>query len=115
MKTLRNHSLRFLLLTGLWVCLTLLAGCATTADKDANADNPEAVLAQAKQAYQEQQYQEVFQLLYPLAVKGNGQAQYVLGYLYYYGLGLEKNEQQAMAWIQRAAAQGNEKALQALQ
>ncbi|MGD8590829.1 MAG: hypothetical protein PVG22_18555 [Chromatiales bacterium] len=115
MKTLRNHPLRLLLLAGLWVGLTLLAGCATTADKNADIDNPEAVLAQAKQAYHAQQYKEVFQLLYPLAVKGNDQAQYVLGYLYYYGLGLEKNEQQAMAWIQRAAAQGNKKALQALQ
>jgi hypothetical protein len=103
------------MIIGFCVVLSLIAGCATTSDKSANADSPEAVLAQAKQAYQEQKYKEVFQLLYPLAAAGNDQAQYVLGYLYYYGLGLEKNEQQGMVWIQRAAAQGNKKALQALQ
>ena len=114
MKTIRNRSLKFLLLVGLCVGLTLLAGCATTANKATNAD-PDVVLNQAKLAYKEQKYQEVFQLLFPLAVAGNDQAQYALGYLYYYGLGLEKNEQQAMNWIQRSAAQGNKKALQALQ
>ena len=114
MKTLLPRSLRLLLLVGLCVSLTLLAGCASMA-KQTNTDNPEAVLAQARQAYENQKYQEVFQLLFPLAMAGNDQAQYVLGYLYFYGLGVEKNEQQAMAWIQRAAAQGNKKALQALQ
>jgi TPR repeat protein len=114
MNTIRSRSAKFLLI-GLYLILSLVAGCATTSNKNAHADNSEAILAQAKQAYQEQKYQEVFQLLYPLAAAGNDQAQYVLGYLYYYGLGLEKNEQQGMVWIQRAAAQGNKKALQALQ
>jgi TPR repeat protein len=92
----------------------LLGGCATTTQKDAQTENPELILAQAKKAYFEQQYQEVFQLLFPLAVTGNDQAQYVLGYLYHHGLGVEKNDQQAMNWIQRAASQGNKKALEAL-
>jgi len=113
MKTLRTPLLRFLLTLGLCLGLTLLSGCATQPNTQANADD--AVMAQAKQAYKQQQYQEVFQLLYPLAVSGNDQAQYVLGYLYFYGLGMEKNEKLAMDWIQRAAAQGNKKALQALQ
>lgn len=113
MKTLRSCFIRFLL--GCF-CLTLLllGGCATTTQKDAQTENPELILAQAKKAYFEQQYQEVFQLLFPLAVAGNDQAQYVLGYLYHHGLGVEKNDQQAMNWIQRAASQGNKKALEAL-
>ena len=114
MKTLRSRSPKFLFIA-LCLILSLVAGCATTTDKHTNALNSEAVLAQAKQAYHEQKYQEAFQLLYPLAAAGNDQAQYALGYLYYYGLGLEKNERQGMVWIQRAAAQGNKKALQALQ
>jgi TPR repeat protein len=114
MKISRFYSPRTLLF-GACLALSLLAGCATTGDKSSDAGDPEAVLAEAKAAYKEQRYLEAFQLLFPLAVAGNDQAQYALGYLYFYGLGLEKNEQQAMAWIQRAAAQGNKKALQALQ
>ncbi len=113
MKTLRTRITR--LLTGC-LCLTLLllAGCSTTTQKNTQTGNPEVILEQAKKAYFEQKYQEVFQLLFPLAVAGNDQAQYVLGYLYHHGLGVEKNEQQAMNWIQRAATQGNKKALEAL-
>ena len=114
MKIIRFHSPRNLFI-GLCLSLSLLAGCATNTNKSSDSQDPDAVLTQAKLAYKEQQYHEAFQLLLPLAVAGNDQAQYALGYFYYYGLGLEKNEQQAITWIQRAAAQGNKKALQALQ
>ena len=72
-------------------------------------------MKQARDAYASKDYQRVFQLTFPLAATGNDQAQYTLGYLYFHGLGTAKDERQAMNWIQRAAAQGNKKALQALQ
>ncbi|MEN8178064.1 MAG: sel1 repeat family protein [Pseudomonadota bacterium] len=91
----------------------ILSGCVSSEEKEA-MNNPQYILGQAKQAYFENNYRLVFQLLFPLAAKGNDQAQYTLGYLYHHGLGVEKNDQQAMNWIQRAAAQGNKKALEAL-
>jgi TPR repeat protein len=91
----------------------LLSGCSS-AQKRAQESDPQYILEQARQAYFRKEYRQVFQMLFPLAAAGNGQAQYTLGYLYHYGLGVEKNDQQAMQWIQRAATQGNKKALEAL-
>ena len=88
-------------------------GCATKADTKQQQD-PQVVLDQAKQAFIEKDYERVLQLVLPLAITGNDEAQYALGYLYHRGLGVEKNDSQAMNWIQRAAAQGNKKALDAL-
>ena len=93
--------------------MLFVAGCSTTPDEDRQMD-PQAVLQEAHRAYAAQEYEKVFQLVFPLAVSGNDQAQYTLGYLYYNGLGVEKSEAQAMNWIQRAAALGNKKAQQAL-
>ena len=90
-----------------------LTGCATKADTKLQ-DDPQAILQQAREAYFAKDYNRVFQLVFPLAVSGNDQAQYTLGYLYHHGLGVERNDRQAMTWIQRAAAQGHKKALDAL-
>lgn len=91
----------------------LLGGCATSNERDL-MDDPEFVLQQAKLAYYDGRYKDVFQMLFPIAASGNADAQYTLGYLYYYGQGVDKDEHQAMNWIQRAAAQGHEKAIKAL-
>lgn len=40
------------------------------------------------------------------AENGNPDAQYALGYMYYYGIDTAKDQQTAQLWIQRAAAQG---------
>ncbi len=96
------------------ITILILSGCVSSSEKEALENDPQYILGQAKQAYFEKNYRQVFQLLFPLAATGNDQAQYTLGYLYHHGLGVEKNDQQAMNWIQRAAAQGNRKALQAL-
>ena len=104
------------LLRGICFAITvlILSGCVSSSEKEALENDPEYIIGQAKQAYFEKNYRQVFQLLFPLAAAGNGQAQYTLGYLYHNGLGVEKNDQQAMNWIQRAAAQGHQKALQAI-
>jgi TPR repeat protein len=93
--------------------MLLLAGCSTTPDEDAMQD-PQTILEEAHRAYAVENYQKVFQLVFPLAAAGNAEAQYTLGYLYFHGLGIEKSEIQAMNWIQRSASQGNKKALKAL-
>ena len=89
-----------------------LSGCSTTPE-DRPVD-PQAVMQEAHKAYAAEDYAKVHALVFPLAAAGNADAQYTLGYLYFHGLGTEKSEAQAMNWIQRAAAQGHVKALQAL-
>ncbi|MCU7918166.1 MAG: SEL1-like repeat protein [Candidatus Thiodiazotropha sp. (ex Dulcina madagascariensis)] len=106
---LRPYFLLFSLLPG----LIALGGCSTT-QESATPDETAATLQEAHRAYNAKQYKKVFQLLFPLAAAGNDKAQYTLGYLFHNGLGVEKNDRQAMHWLQRAAAQGNKKALQAL-
>jgi TPR repeat protein len=94
------------------LCLALLTGCATSPDPA--FDETKAILNEAHIAYNAKEYKKVFELLFPLAAAGNDVAQYALGYLFYHGLGVQKSERQAMHWIQLSAAQGNTKAIQAL-
>jgi len=49
-----------------------------------------------------------------LAEKGNADAQYRLGKMYFHGTGVPKDEHEAVKWFQKAAAQGNEYAREAL-
>ncbi|MCU7844970.1 MAG: SEL1-like repeat protein [Candidatus Thiodiazotropha sp. (ex Monitilora ramsayi)] len=109
----RNTRRNLIIMSSLLLFTLLSIGC-TSAPKSEIAEDPDAILQQAHKAYANEDYQQVFQLVFPLAAAGNDQAQYTLGYLYFHGLGIEKNERQAMNWIQRAAAQGNKKALHAL-
>jgi len=51
----------------------------------------------------------------PLAKAGDSQAQYTLGYMYYYGQGLPRDRKQGHFWMQQSAKQGNKTALQALE
>jgi TPR repeat protein len=110
---MQHNNKRILLLSFMAVFLLVLAGCSTTPDED-RLESPEMILQEAHRAYAMQDYQKVFQLVFPLAASGDADAQYTLGYLYFHGLGVVKSEIQAMNWIQRAATQGHKKALQAL-
>lgn len=48
------------------------------------------------------------------AEAGDPDAQYALGYMYYYGKRVPQNTAQALNWIKRAAVQGQEQAVKAL-
>jgi septal ring-binding cell division protein DamX len=86
----------------------VLGGCA-------GADHRKGPsLAEAKAAYQRQDYWTAAQLLKPLAYQGNADAQYALGYMYYYGRGVEQNRSWAMSWFGEAVRLGHPKAGQAL-
>ena len=52
----------------------------------------------------------VFDFQMKLAKKGNAEAQFKVGEMYESGRGVEKNMDQAMKWINKAAAQGNKAA-----
>lgn len=49
------------------------------------------------------------------AEQGDPDAEYALGYMYYYGKGTPRDEQAARMWIQKAAAQGQPQAVKAVQ
>ena len=46
------------------------------------------------------------------AKRGNTDAQYALGYLYYYGIGVGRNKRVGKWWIARAATKGHSQAIQ---
>ncbi len=59
-------------------------------------------------------YQTAYKLLYPLAEQGNASAQNCIGSMLCEGLGVEKDEAQAVSWYQKAADQGDLEASNAL-
>jgi len=61
-----------------------------------------------------QKYQCSFQRVEQAANVGDPDAQYALGYLYYYGIGTTRDKQTGLTWIRRAAAQGQSLAQDAL-
>lgn len=71
-------------------------------------------LTEAQAAYQRQDYWTAAQMLRPLAYQGNAEAQYALGYMYYYGHGVKRDRGFAMSWFGEAVRLGHEKAREAL-
>ena len=74
---------------------------ALLALQDVAAQSPGAT------AYQEQQYQEAFQLLTSEAKGGDSEAQYLLGTLYFDGLGVARSAQNAVLWLDIAVKQSH--------
>lgn len=93
----------FILTTG------ILGGCSSSPFTQRSFS-----LAEAQAAYQRQDYWTAAQMLRPLAYQGNADAQYALGYMYYYGRGVERNRGFAMSWFGEAVRLGHEKAREAL-
>lgn len=61
-----------------------------------------------------QNYRDAFIHLKPEADRGQPDAQYAVGYMYYYGQGVTENREQAWIWIKRAAAAGQPDAIEAI-
>ncbi len=61
-----------------------------------------------------QKYQCSFIRVEQAARTGDPDAQYALGYLYYYGIGTTQDRQTGLVWIRKAAAQGQTVAQDAL-
>lgn len=67
-----------------------------------------------QQQYENGHYRQSVGHIVNAAVRGNAQAQYVLGYMYYYGQGLPHDPDAAQYWIQKSAKQGYPQATMAL-
>lgn len=101
-----NLNLRTGLIAATLASVLLLPACTS--------QNQQQQMLNGQQAFQQQNYTQAFKTLKPLADKGNADAQYAVGYMYYYGKGVPKDVAQAMSWMSKAAQQGQPLAKQAL-
>lgn len=83
-----------------------LQSCAQPTDK---------LLLQGEKAYQVQDYHTAFTKLITAAKADNPNAEYAVGYMYYYGLGVKRDTAQAIAWFKKAADAGQYNAIKALE
>ncbi len=72
-------------------------------------------LQQGKRDFKEGYYKRAMHELLPLACDGNPEAQYAVGYMYYYGLGVAQDTDAGYFWIKRAANHHYALAAKALQ
>ena len=109
-----------LLIPVLLISILGLPACTTVpVEPEVEKASPEEVSAalfeRAKRLYLAKNYAASAGLMYTLAGRGHLQAQYVLGYMYHYGLGVPRNEKEAIRWITTAAVRGHVKAREALE
>lgn len=74
-----------------------------------------AILEQSQRDFESNHYKHAMMILLPLACDGLPQAQYAVGYLYYYGYGVTQDTDVGYFWISRAADQGYRQAIEAEQ
>lgn len=98
----------------------LLSACATSHKPSSPPVKPKlniadtSYLEQGKRDFQEGFYKRAMQELLPIAVDGNAEAQYAVGYMYYYGYGVTQDTNVGFFWIQRSAGQRYVPAIQAM-
>jgi len=63
--------------------------------------------AEFKAALARKSYDEAFELARPVAESGDREAQFILGWLYYNGQGVERSEETAASWFKKAAEQNH--------
>lgn len=85
-------------------CLVLLNGCLTRGYN----------LREGIKNFQIQNYRHAFIRLLPEAEKGQRDAQYAIGYMYYYGEGVVEDRKKAGYWISCAARAGQTDAIEAI-
>src|SRR5512138_228597 len=64
-------------------------------------------LAEARSAYDRQDYGAAYKLYAPLAEKGNAQAQLALAFMYHLGQGVPRDDAEAFRWVMKAAEGGD--------
>ncbi len=98
------------------VFATMLVGCSGSADvkPDMAGTSSTAQYMKAKAAYLAYDFAVAFPLMLKEAGGGNPDAQYAVGYMYFYGQGVGINYEESLKWIRKAAEQGNKKAFKAL-
>lgn len=96
MRVIFRLALLSILLPGLTACLSALN------------------LREGIASFRNQDYRQAFIRLKPEAERRNADAQYAVGYMYYYGRGVVEDKKQAWVWINRAADLGQPDAVKAI-
>ncbi len=101
------------------VGFSLLLGCAARQvvvdPGNTSPAHESALFQQARKYFIAQKYAEALPILKYLSKRKNSDAQYALGYMYYYGVGVSRDESVALNWMRFAAAKNNPRALLALE
>jgi TPR repeat protein len=71
-------------------------------------------LSEGIESFKAQDYRRAFIRLKPEAEKGQPDAQYAVGYMYYYGQGVIEDRKKAWFWINMAAQLGQKDAIEAV-
>lgn len=88
-----------LIYTALMCCF--LIGCASQGPYMSLKSRSE--LQQGQRYFNDGFYKRSMRLLLPLACDGNAEAQYAVGYMYYYGYGVSQDTDTGCFWISRSA------------
>ncbi len=91
-------------LLGILLSISILTACGP------NSFN----LREGITSFKAQDYRRAFIRLKPEAEKGQPDAQYAVGYMYYYGQGVIENRKKAWFWITNAARLGQPDAIAAM-
>lgn len=67
-----------------------------------------------KTLYAAGEYKPAFRQLLPLAADGKAEAQYAVGYMYYYGYGVAQDSESGLFWMTKSATQNYAPAIAAL-
>lgn len=111
---LKNIKNTFMLLLCLCVLTCSLSGCLTKIHPHDMTTKQMSELEQGKRYFVTGYYKHALYLLLPLACAGNCEAEYAIGYMYYYGYGVVQDTTVGAIWIRLAANQGYAPALHAL-
>ena len=71
-------------------------------------------LQKGKMSFASGDYHDAFHQLLPLASEGNVDAEYAVGYMYYYGYGVTRDSESGIFWMKKAADKQNQPAIKAL-
>jgi TPR repeat protein len=72
-------------------------------------------LSEGKRSFADGDYKQAFHKLLPVASEGNANAQYAVGYMYYYGYGVAQDAESGRFWMEKSANQKYAPAEKALQ
>jgi len=95
------------------VVVFLVTGCQRSGSKRSGSQSFKGTSACSNNAFL-QKYNCSLSKIESAAERGDPDAQYALGYMYFYGIGTVRDSNAAKLWIRRAAAQGQPLAIKAM-
>ncbi len=106
---MKKHLLNFLLVG---FSALLVTGCHNSGTGDQSSQSFKGTVACSNNAFL-RKYDCSLKRVETAAEHGDPDAEYALGYMYFYGIGTVRDTEAAKLWIQRAAAQGQPLAIKA--